>query len=160
MNEPLVLIPGLMADARAFAAQLTVLSRERAVMVAPAMLGERVEEMASHLLDQLPRRFALAGHGLGGILAMELLRRAPDRVMRIALLDTQPLAETPQDAAAREMLIVKARAGRLWLWTFQANLGAQRFYLREGFAEVRRTDGAGNDEGLPDIQYHWPAEAA
>ncbi|WP_428925993.1 alpha/beta fold hydrolase [Marinibacterium sp. SX1] len=113
MNEPLVLIPGLMADARAFAAQLTVLSRERAVMVAPAMLGERVEEMASHLLDQLPRRFALAGHGLGGILAMELLRRAPDRVMRIALLDTQPLAETPQDAAAREMLIVKARAGRL-----------------------------------------------
>lgn len=54
----------------------------------------------------------------------------------------------------------KARAGRLWLWTFQANLGAQRFYLREGFAEVRRTDGAGNDEGLPDIQYHWPAEAA
>ncbi|MBB96878.1 MAG: alpha/beta hydrolase [Rhodobacteraceae bacterium] len=113
MNEPLVLIPGLLADARAFAAQTTVLSRERAVMVAPAMLGERVEEMASNLLDQLPVRFALAGHGLGGILAMEVLRRAPDRVMRIALLDTQPLAETPQEAAAREMLIVKARAGRL-----------------------------------------------
>ena len=53
-----------------------------------------------------------------------------------------------------------AQSPRLWLWTFQANTGAQRFYLREGFAEIRRTDGAGNDEGLPDIQYSWPAEAA
>lgn len=113
MSEPLVLIPGLMADARAFDAQLTALSRERAVMIAPAMIGERVEEMASHLLDQLPVRFALAGHGLGGVLAMEILRRAPDRVMRIALLDSTPLAETPQEAAEREMLIVRARAGRL-----------------------------------------------
>lgn len=113
MNEPLVLIPGLMADARAFSAQVTAFSHERAVMVAPAMLGERVEEMASNLLDQLPMRFALAGHGLGGVLAMELLRRAPDRVMRIALMDTHPLAETPQEAAAREMLIVKAKTGNL-----------------------------------------------
>ncbi|MEM8730468.1 MAG: GNAT family N-acetyltransferase [Pseudomonadota bacterium] len=52
-----------------------------------------------------------------------------------------------------------ARSPRLWLWTFQANHGAQKFYLREGFVESRRTDGAGNDEGLPDIQYSWPAEA-
>lgn len=113
MNEPLVLIPGLLSDARAFSAQVTAFSRERAVMVAPAVLGERIEEMASNLLDQLPMRFALAGHGLGGMLAMELLRRAPDRVMRIALMDTQPLAETPQEAAAREMLIVKAKTGQL-----------------------------------------------
>ncbi|MEM7506090.1 MAG: GNAT family N-acetyltransferase [Pseudomonadota bacterium] len=40
------------------------------------------------------------------------------------------------------------------LWTFQANTGAQRFYLREGFAEVRRSDGD-NEEGLPDILYGW-----
>lgn len=45
----------------------------------------------------------------------------------------------------------------LQLWTFAANEGAQRFYLREGFVEQSRTDGAGNDEGLPDIQYIWPA---
>ncbi|ATF19394.1 GNAT family N-acetyltransferase [Phaeobacter gallaeciensis] len=45
----------------------------------------------------------------------------------------------------------------LQLWTFQANEGAQRFYLREGFVEQTRTDGARNDEGLPDIQYVWPA---
>ena len=113
MSEPLVLIPGLMADARAYDALMTPLSRERAVMVAPSILGERVEEMASNLMDQLPVRFALAGHGLGGVVAMEILRRAPDRVMRIALMDSTPLPETPQEAADREMLIVKARAGRM-----------------------------------------------
>lgn len=43
----------------------------------------------------------------------------------------------------------------LELWTFQANKGAQRFYLREGFHEVERTDGQGNDEKLPDIRYRW-----
>ena len=51
MSEPLVLIPGLMADARAYDALMTPLSRERAVMVAPSILGERVEEMASNLMD-------------------------------------------------------------------------------------------------------------
>ena len=44
----------------------------------------------------------------------------------------------------------------LTLWTFEANTGAQRFYLREGYAEVRRTEGD-NDESLPDILYHWSA---
>jgi len=50
---------------------------------------------------------------------------------------------------------MKSGSDHLTLWTFQANTGAQRFYLRHGFAEVARTDGAGNDEGLPDIQYQW-----
>ena len=43
----------------------------------------------------------------------------------------------------------------LTLWTYQANTAAQRFYLRHGFREVLRTDGAENDEGLPDIRYDW-----
>lgn len=43
----------------------------------------------------------------------------------------------------------------LGLWTFQANTGAQAFYARHGFVEVERTDGAGNDEGLPDIRLEW-----
>ena len=44
---------------------------------------------------------------------------------------------------------------KLTLWTFQANLSAQSFYQRHGFVEIERTDGAGNDEGLPDIRYDW-----
>lgn len=47
---------------------------------------------------------------------------------------------------------------RLELWTFQGNEGAQRFYLRHGFVELQRTDGSGNDERLPDIQYEWQRE--
>jgi len=49
----------------------------------------------------------------------------------------------------------KQATDHLSLWTFQANIGAQAFYLREGFCEVERTDGADNDEGLPDIRYEW-----
>ena len=52
----------------------------------------------------------------------------------------------------------KQQVPHLALWTFQANTGAQRFYLREGFAEVRRSNGQRNTEGLPDIEYHWQAD--
>ncbi|MEP6020744.1 MAG: alpha/beta fold hydrolase [Paracoccaceae bacterium] len=113
MAEPLVFLPGMMCDARLFGPQIDDLSSEMPVMVAPVTLGERVEEIASGLLDYLPKRFALAGLSLGGVIAMEILRRAPERVARIALIHTSPLAETPQTAAAREPQIVKAKAGRL-----------------------------------------------
>jgi pimeloyl-ACP methyl ester carboxylesterase len=113
MKEPLVLLPGMMCDARLFGPQIAELSCDTAVMVAPVTLGERIEEIASGLLDILPKRFALAGLGLGGVVLMEILRRAPDRVSRIALIDTHPLAETPVVAANREPQIVKARSGRM-----------------------------------------------
>ena len=113
MAEPLVLLPGMMCDARLFGPQIAELSADTAVMCAPVTQGERIEEIASGLLDLLPKRFALAGLSMGGIVAMEILRRAPDRVTRIALMDTNPLAETPAIAANREPQIVKARSGRL-----------------------------------------------
>ncbi len=113
MIEPLVFLPGLMCDARLFQAQITALSRERAAMVAPITGGERLEEIASGLLDQLPHRFALCGFGLGGGVALEIVRRAPERVTRLALLATDAQADTPHIAASREDLIVGAQAGRL-----------------------------------------------
>ncbi len=113
MIEPLVLVPGMMCDARLFLPQITAISADRAVMVAPITAGDRIEDIASNLLDQLPLRFALAGLSMGGIVAMEILRRAPGRISRICLMATSPLAETPTVAAAREPMIVGARAGRL-----------------------------------------------
>jgi GNAT superfamily N-acetyltransferase len=53
---------------------------------------------------------------------------------------------------------VQALRDRLSLWTFQANTGAQRFYRRAGFVEVERTDGAGNEERLPDVRMEWQRE--
>jgi pimeloyl-ACP methyl ester carboxylesterase len=113
MAEPLVLVPGLMADALAFQAQVVSLSRAMPVMVAAPTQGERIEEIASDILSALPARFALAGHGFGGMVALELLRRAPERVTRLALMDTTPLPGSPQEAADREALMIAARSGRL-----------------------------------------------
>jgi pimeloyl-ACP methyl ester carboxylesterase len=101
----------MMCDARLFAPQIADLSRDTVVSVAPITRGERIGEIASGLLDHLPQRFALAGLSMGGIVAMEILRRAPDRVTRIALMDTNPLAETPQSSAGYEPLVAKLRAG-------------------------------------------------
>ena len=112
MQEPVVLVPGMLCDARVYGPQITALSSDHPVMVVPVTGGERIEEIASGLLDVLPRRFALAGLAMGAIVAMEILRRAPDRVTRIALMDTNPLAETPQTAADLEPLVIQARAGR------------------------------------------------
>lgn len=113
MADALILIPGMMCDLRVFLPQISALSADRAVMLAPVTQGERIEEIASGLMHQLPARFDLAGFDLGGAVALELLRRAPDRIARLCLIGTEPLAETPAQAAAREPLIVGARAGRL-----------------------------------------------
>lgn len=113
MNEPLVFIPGMMCDGRVFGPQIDDLSRDHVVIVAPPVVGDTIREMAAHILDQLPPRFALAGISMGGIVAMEIVRRAPDRVTRLALISTSPLPDTPAQAAWREPQIVRASAGRL-----------------------------------------------
>lgn len=111
--DPLVVLPDMMCDARLFAPQIDGLSHDRAVMVGPVHLGERVEERASMILDMAPRRFALCGHGFGGTVALEILRRAPTRVSRLCLIATNPMGETPARAAEREPQIIAARTGRL-----------------------------------------------
>ncbi len=112
-EEAVLLIPGLMADARVFSAQIAVLSRQHPIQIANLGPGETVGDMARDVLAAAPARFALAGQGLGGAVAMEILRRAPDRLARLALINAYPLAETPQVAADREPRLTLARAGRL-----------------------------------------------
>ncbi len=111
--EPLVLIPGLMADARLFLPQMVQLGVTRAMQVVLPTKGETVEQMSEAILPGLPEKFALLGHGLGGDIALDLIRRVPDRVSRVVLMATDPLSEPPQAAAAREARIVAARSGRL-----------------------------------------------
>lgn len=113
MTEPLVLLPGMMCDDRVFTPQIRAFGSERAIMVAPITQGERIEQIAASLLDQLPERFALAGHSMGAIVAMEVLKRIPGRITRLCLMSTDPLPETPAVAARREPLIVGVQAGRL-----------------------------------------------
>ncbi len=113
MTEPLVLLPDMFCDMRVFAPQVTAFSHNRTVILSPVTAGGSVAAMARKALEDAPARFALAGQGLGGIVAMDMLRQAPERITRLALINTTPLAETPQEAAARELRIVGARAGRL-----------------------------------------------
>ena len=93
MTEPVVFIPDLMCDARVFQPQINALSAERIVVVAAPVVGERIEGMASHLLHGVPQRFALVGLGLGALVAIELTRRAPERVGRLALISADPQAD-------------------------------------------------------------------
>ncbi|MEJ6401339.1 alpha/beta fold hydrolase [Yoonia sp. 2307UL14-13] len=111
-SETLVMIPPLMCDARIFDHQIKALGNEHAVMFAPVTRGERMEEVASQILTWAPSKFALAGMGLGGMVAMEILRRASERVTRVALIDTSAQADTPEIAAGREEQIIAARSGR------------------------------------------------
>ena len=62
-----------------------------------------------------------------------------------------------QGIGSRLLQEAQSRADRLTLWCFQQNQGARRFYERHGFQAVAETDGAGNEEGCPDIRYEWRA---
>jgi pimeloyl-ACP methyl ester carboxylesterase len=109
---PLVLIPGMMCDARLYGPQMAALGR-RAVIHAPCTEADSMGDLARAVLEVAPPRFALAGLSMGGIVAMEVLRQAPDRVERLALLDTNPLAELPKHEARRLPQIAAAEDGRL-----------------------------------------------
>jgi len=110
---PFVLLPGMMCDARLFAPQIAALSATRAIHLAPIGDKDNVADLAAGVLAHAPPLFALAGLSMGGIVAMEIYRQAPDRIDRIAFLDTNPKAETPEVAAGREPQIAKILAGDL-----------------------------------------------
>jgi pimeloyl-ACP methyl ester carboxylesterase len=110
MNPMLVLLPGLVCDSAVWAPQIQSLSARVDCHVVDYGLLDSIGAMAQHVLDTAPSpTFALAGHSMGGRVAMEMLRRAPERVHHLALLDTgtHPLAEGQAGA--------KEKAGRLAL---------------------------------------------
>ena len=101
MLEPLVLIPGAMCDGRLFGPQMAEFSAERPVMIVPPVGAATIPDLARRVLDSVPPAFALGGLSMGGIVAMEMMRQAPDRVTRVALMDTNPFPEPHERAAER-----------------------------------------------------------
>lgn len=110
---PLVLLPGMMCDERLFAPQISELSKQREVHFVQISDYETISELAADVLNNAPPVFALAGLSMGGIVAMEVLSQASDRVERIALLDTNPLAELSDVAKRRGPQIDAVRNGQL-----------------------------------------------
>lgn len=111
MTLSIVFLPGYLCDQRMYLAQAFELSHSHIVIQAP-LIGERCEEMASNLLPNLPPRFALIGASLGGTVALEILRKAPERVKRLCLIATDVFPDSPEVSANREPLLVQARSGR------------------------------------------------
>lgn len=108
---PVVLIPGLIASPRLYAAQLPALWRLGPVTVANHTRSDSIGALARDVLAEAPSRFALVGHSLGGYIAFEIMRQAPSRVATLALLDTSARADTPEQSQKRRDQIEMARGG-------------------------------------------------
>jgi pimeloyl-ACP methyl ester carboxylesterase len=116
-STPVVLLPGMMCDDRLFAFQTEQLrkdSQNAVKLYLPQLVyGSSMPELAQYLLAALPSSFCLCGLSMGGILAMEIVAQAPHRVERLALMDTNPLAETKEGVARRNRQINDVKAGKL-----------------------------------------------
>lgn len=105
MRETLYLLPGLLCDATVWAAQSEGLA-DLAEIRTPDFLGQdSITGMAQSVLDTAPPRFAVAGHSMGARVALEIIRLAPSRVTRLALLDTGTHPPAPGEAEKRQILV-------------------------------------------------------
>jgi pimeloyl-ACP methyl ester carboxylesterase len=113
MSETLhtVLVPGLLCSARLYAEQLPALWRLGSVSVADHRRDADLPGIARRLLAAAPARFALVGLSMGGYIAFEVLRQAPERVQRLVLLDTTARGETAEQTRNRRLLIDLAQSG-------------------------------------------------
>jgi pimeloyl-ACP methyl ester carboxylesterase len=108
MRQNLVLVPGLLCTQALWEPQLATLADAARMTVADHTRHDSMGEIARSILAAAPDRFALAGLSMGGFIAVEMLRQAPERVTRLALLDTNVRQETPERSAQRRALIALA----------------------------------------------------
>lgn len=109
---PIVLVPGLNCSARLYAEQIPLLWQFGPVTVADHRRDDSMAAMALRILAAAPPRFALAGLSMGGYIAFEIMRQAPARVAKLALLDTGAGPEVPERTAQRKPLMQMASEGR------------------------------------------------
>src|SRR6266850_7719123 len=109
---PIVLVPGLNCSARLYAAQIPELWRHGPVTVADHTRDETMSAIAKRILDAAPPRFAYVGLSMGGYIAFEVMRQAPERVAKLALMDTSARADLPEILELRRQRIALAESGR------------------------------------------------
>ncbi|MEL6507189.1 MAG: alpha/beta fold hydrolase [Pseudomonadota bacterium] len=112
-GPPLIFAPGLMCDAALFRAQVGSLGPRHAVSHADLANDNTVAGMATRLLASAPARFCLAGLSMGGIVAFEVWRQAPDRVAGLVLMNTTPFADSPARQNVRQDQMARVRDGQL-----------------------------------------------
>jgi pimeloyl-ACP methyl ester carboxylesterase len=108
----LVLLPGLLNTRRVYAAQIAALADIADIVIPELTAYDSMTGMAEAVLAAAPDRFALGGFSMGGYVAFEVLRRAPQRVERLALIDTQAGPDMPEATARRRGFIEQTKIGR------------------------------------------------
>ena len=108
---PIVLVPGLICSPRIWTPLLPTLWRHGPVTVANHIRDDSMAAIARRILKEAPPRFALAGHSMGGYIAFEIMRQAPERVAKLALLNTQARPDTPEATARRRGMVARAQGG-------------------------------------------------
>ena len=142
---PFVLVPGLNCDARVYAGIANAIWPYGSVTIANHLDGTTMDEIAQAILAAAPPTFGLAGFSMGGYIAFEMLRQAPDRVTKLALLDTTARPDTPEATENRRRLIALAEKGK-FLEAFDTthpksvhsdNTGSEDIYaINRGMAEA------------------------
>ena len=110
---PLLLLPGMMCDERMYAPQIEALKDIAECQIGHIGGADNMADIAAQVLSDAPEKFSLAGLSMGGIVAMEVVSQAPERVVRLALMDTSPWSEEEDMKAARSPQIEAAHAGQL-----------------------------------------------
>lgn len=110
-SMPILLVPGLGGSPRIYAPVAPALWRYGPVTVANHIRDDTMGAIARRILAEAPPRFALAGHSMGGYIAFEIMRQAPGRVAKLALINTQARPDTPEATTRRRGQIARAQAG-------------------------------------------------
>jgi pimeloyl-ACP methyl ester carboxylesterase len=110
-NTPFVLIPGLNSTSDVFRHLVPALWPYGPVTVANHTEGEGIAGIAASILRDAPPRFGLLGFSMGGYVAFEIVRQAPERVVKLCLLDTSARPDSPEATAKRRDRIAIARDG-------------------------------------------------
>src|SRR5215831_16916007 len=98
----LVLLPGMLCDRALWANQIAAFGARAQIVVGDLTRSDTIAGMATDVLVAAPERFALAGMSMGGFIALEIMRQAPERVLRLALIDTSARTDTPERIKQRK----------------------------------------------------------
>jgi pimeloyl-ACP methyl ester carboxylesterase len=110
-SMPILLVPGLVCSPRIFAPIVPALWRFGPVTIANHIRDDSMGAIAQRILAEAPPRFALAGHSMGGYIAFEIFRQAPERIAKLALMNTQARPDTPEATIRRRGMIGRTQAG-------------------------------------------------
>ncbi len=111
-KRTLILLPGLLCDDALWEHQATFLDAIVDVRVADLTREDNLPDMARHVLARAPEHFVLAGLSMGGYVAQEIMRQAPERILSLALIDTNARADTPEQSERRKALMDEAQHGK------------------------------------------------